>query len=344
MELITCCLYKGYFVVASTGNGQLCCDPLYTVGPRQGDTPPTPPPDSTQSPPDSTRSPTTTPRVTQPPTEPPPPFCPGESTKLPSKPGFAQPAIRQDLLRQTIDEQKAAKYIPREITPYKIGDDQYFSVVYFYAGSKVNYYEIDYDSTASDVRSLEAYYSSNGRRYKLQYLVPYNKGVEIRFITVFNWTNDDIINYINFSPNDFYNNYAAAGGAQSNGYQLLSRKIVVNSDGNLRISAIAGRRPSRHFYYDNLGLEQLISKIQAHFKDSYFLMDLHSYMYNGDTRYIAIFSPECYEDKEHVIRYNMDRYTAEIHVRTLAANGYHVRSLLPLPESFYPFYLGIWWK
>lgn len=250
-------------------------------------------------------------------------------------------AVIKSQLRADVEQHRRGGFIPASFTPFLIGVNQYFSIVYRYVGiSNVVDYQFEFDLTESQVNA----YGPNVPNYKIQYIAPYLVEGLVRFAILLNRTSDDLRHYVLVTPNQFESMYTQ--GLRNQGFSILNRKIIQEpSTGNILISAVVGKRGSdMHSFYDNLGYQGLVSTIQAEFNNGYKITDLHSYMYNGDIRYLAVFSPERFGNNQYVIRIGLDRNAMFNAAQSFKSDGYHLTTLLPVPESFYPYYIAAWWK
>ena len=250
-------------------------------------------------------------------------------------------AVIKSQLRADVEQHRRGGFIPASFTPFLIGVDQYFSIVYRYVGiSNVVDYQFEFDLRESQVNA----YGPNVPDYKIQYIAPYLVDGLVRFAILLNRTSDDLRHYVLVTPNQFQSMYT--DGLYRQGFSILNRKIIQEpSTGNILISAVVGKRGSdMHSFQDNLGYQELVSRIQAEFNHGYKITDLHSYMYNGDVRYLAVFSPERFGNNQYVIRIGLDRNAMFNAAQSFRSDGYHLTTLLPVPESFYPYYIAAWWK
>lgn len=250
-------------------------------------------------------------------------------------------AIISSKLDDDVRKHRDRGFIPASFTPFLIGADQYFSIVYRYVG-RVNVlnYLFEHDLTESQVDG----YSSTSPDYKIQYIAPYLVDDNYRFAVLLNRTNDDIRHFVLVTPLQFEAAYS--NGLRNQGYSILNRKTIQEPvTGNILISAVVGKRGSDlHVYYDNVGYEGLISGIQYQFNLGYKITDMYSYMFNGDVRYLAVFSPERFGNNQYVIRIGLDRNAMYNAAESFRSDGFHLTTLLPVPESFYPYYIAAWWK
>ena len=247
--------------------------------------------------------------------------------------------IKSDLAND-VSQHRERGFIPASFTPFLIGEDRYFSIIYRYVGSKRVNYQFAHDLTESQVNG----YSSTAPEYKIQYIAPYLVDGFVRFAVLLNKTNDDIRHFVLVTPVEFDNAYTR--GLRNQGFSILNRKTIQDPvTGNILISAVVGKRGSDlHSFYDNIGYEGLISAIKAEFNAGYKITDLYSYMFNGDVRYLAVFSPERFGNNQYVIRIGLDRNAMYNAAQSLKSDGFHLTTLLPVPESFYPYYIAAWWK
>ena len=290
----------------------------------------------TTQPPTTIQPPTTTPSPT-----PPPFYYRGPTTPLPSTPSEMTSAVIKSGLAGDVKQQRERGFIPASFTPFLIGEHQYFSIVYRYVGLRnVVHYQFEYDLRESQVNG----YSSTSPEFKIQYIAPYLVNDVIRFAILLNRTNDDIRHFVLVTPLHFESAYTR--GLRNQGFSILNRKTVEDPvTGNILISAVVGKRGSDvHTYYDNVGYEGLINAIKNEFNAGYKLTDLYSYMFNGDVRYLAVFSPERFGNNQYVIRIGLDRNAMYNAAESFKSDGFHLTTLLPVPESFYPYYIAAWWK
>ena len=248
--------------------------------------------------------------------------------------------IRSDL-QADISKHRQRGFIPASFAPFLIGEDQYFSIVYRYVGIRnVINYQFAHDLTESQVNG----YSSTAPEYKIQYIAPYLVDGIVRFAILLNKTDDDIRHFVLVTPVEFENAYTR--GLRNQGFSILNRKSIQDPvTGSILISAVVGKRGSDlHVYHDNIGYEGLISAIKEQFNAGYKITDLYSYMFNGDVRYLAVFSPERFGNNQYVIRIGLDRNALYNAAQSLKSDGFHLTTLLPVPESFYPYYIAAWWK
>lgn len=239
-----------------------------------------------------------------------------------------------------VEQHRLIGFIPSSFTPYLIGADQYFSIVYRYVGAdKVNY-AFHYDLSQSQVAGIV----SSQPDSKIQYIAPYLVSNQFRFAILLNRTSDDLRHFVLVTPLDFEAQYT--NGLRLQGYSILNRKSIQEpGTGNILLSAVVGKRGSNmHTYLDNVDYTGLVHAIQTEFAIGYKITDMHSYMYNGDVRYLAVFSPERFGSNQYVIRIGLDRNAMFNAAESFKRDGYHLTTLLPVPESFYPYYIAAWWK
>ena len=271
----------------------------------------------------------------------PPFYYRGPTTQLPSTPSEMSSAIIRSSLQTDVDQHRSRGFIPASFTPFLIGADQYFSIVYRYVGrSNVVSYQFFFDLRETQVSA----FASTAPDYKIQYIAPYLVDNSFRFVVLLNRTSDNLQHFVLVTPNQFETEYTH--GLRLQGYSILNRKIIQEPvTGNILISAVVGKRGSdMHSYYDNVGYSGLINAIQAEFARGYKITDMHSYMYNNDVRYLAVFSPERFGSNQYVIRIGLDRNAMYNAAESFKSDGFHLTTLLPVPESFYPYYIAAWWK
>ena len=317
-----------YFLFTSGSTTQAPTNP-----PTRATNPPTEPTSSTRQSTSATSAPTSAPTGPRP--------YSGITTSLPSEPSrLSQPPLRD--LQNNLDSFRRVGYVPESINPFKVYSEQYFSIVYTYVGTTAsqNDFLVRYNLRENAARD----FIDNTSGFKVQIIAPYIRGTTFYYLVVMNRTNEATAYFINETPRSFESKYEGAGGLRSQGYSIISRKLLQTS--NLFISGVAKGRPQSNYYFNNFDLTGVYNVISSEYRRGFFLADLHSYWDHAtqSVRYAGVFSPERFGSAQYIIMTDLGQESLFNQVESYRKLNYHLKTVLPLPVSNYPYFIAAWWK